>query len=392
MTFDRDIVITGAGASGLAAAIEALRTDASLSVALLDREDRVGKKILATGNGRCNLSNTGVGPDAYSGNAERYAGVQKRYGNAPAFFGSMGLLTWTDRDGRIYPYSNQASSVLNALRREAAALGAEEMCGFEVSSVSRAGEGFRLVSRDGRTLTARKIIIACGTPAGSRTDRNTGLYASLEKLGHRMNGFRGALAPLSTDPAAVKSLKGIRARADVTLKDRNGNEKARSTGEVQFGDGYLGGICVMDISYMAKAGDFLSLDLCPDLGEDELEKWLGSATGNMQDKLEGLLPKALGAYVCRTSGIRTGQNINKITKCIKHLEFPVTKEADIARAQVCSGGLDPSGVNGDTLQSMVCPGLFFCGEILGVTGRCGGFNLDFAWASGRCCGRSAAEG
>ena len=395
-----DILIAGAGASGLAAAIEAARTCPSLSVALVEREQRVGQKILVTGNGRCNLYNVRAGMEDYSPAAERYPGVLAGLNGCREFFDSLGLITWTDGEGRVYPHSNQASAVLNLLRQEAGRLGAEEVTGFEIADIRSVDEGFLLTSSDGDTLRGRRLVISLGTPAGKKKESNGGLYASLSGMGHTVSPFRPALCPLNTDTRRARSLKGLRARAAVTLM-KNGEPVAASSGEVQFAEDYLGGICVMDLSGIAEAGDELSLDLLSEMEVRELEEYLlarAAYCGSAEQLLSGCLNRNLAQLALSDSGIRGGtdaaelrpEDIGIIARKVKDMRFPVTGFPGTARAQVCIGGVDPSTVDGETLMSRRQRGLYFCGEMLGVTGRCGGFNLAWAWTSGRVAGRNAA--
>jgi predicted Rossmann fold flavoprotein len=397
-----DILIAGAGASGLAAAVEAGRADPSLSIALAEREDRVGKKILVTGNGRCNLYNERSEAGDYVPSALRYPGVLRQLAGCGEFFSSLGLLTWTDAEGRVYPHSNQASAVLNLLRQETERLGAEEVCGFAVADVRKDGDVFLLTSSDGRSLKGRKLILAAGSPAGRKREENGGLYRQLEKLGHPVFPFRPALCPLETDPSRVRSLRGVRARAAVTL-ERDGRPVAGSRGEVQFSDEYLGGICVMDLSALAERGDVLSLDLLPEMEERELEAYLkdrAACCGTAEQVLSGCLQKALALLALKDGGIRPaaaapslgGREVRELARTVKALRFPVTGFPGPARAQVCLGGVSPDSLDGETLESLKTEGLYVCGELLGVTGRCGGFNLAWAWSSGRVAGRNAALG
>lgn len=395
-----DILIAGAGASGLAAAIEAARTDPSLSVALVEREARVGQKILVTGNGRCNLYNEKLSAEDYSSSARLFPRVMEELPSCGGFFSSLGLVTWTDGEGRVYPYSNQASAVLNLLRQETARLGVEEITGFGIADMEKEPDGFLLTSEEGQTVRGRKLIVALGTPAGKKRESNGGLYRQLKELGHPVRQFRPALCPLLTDPARVKSLKGLRARASVKLM-REGKALCRSYGEVQFADDYLGGICVMDLSATAEKGDVISLDLLPGMEERELEDYLLSRAercGAAEELLGGCLSRGLAQLAVADSGLKnkktaaelSGGDIRLLAKTVKDMRFPVTGFPGTARAQVCIGGIDPGTVNGDTLDSLKQSGLYFCGEILGVTGRCGGFNLAWAWTSGRIAGRNAA--
>ena len=400
-----DIAVVGAGASGLAAAIAACRENSAASVLLLERAERVGQKILATGNGRCNLGNRSVKPDHFGGEAGRYAAVFAAFEGVDSFFGSMGLMLRTDEAGRIYPYSLQAAAVLDALRRTAEQAGAQTLCGFELCSLQRQQGAWLLQSSAGERIAAKRVILAVGSPA-SKGPENKPLLAELKGLGQQLRPFTAALCPLSCGDSALKALKGLRLRADVSLLE-NGRVLAKKSGEVQFGEGYIGGICVMDLCRASAEKPLrdavLCLDTVPQLGEEalylqlvQLRALCGEAEA--ASLLGGILPKTAGSALMkqcvaepfkRTAASLTDTELRKIAAAMKNWRFAVNGTQGNAKAQVCAGGI--CGADGATLALPKTQGLYACGELLNVCGDCGGYNLHWAWASGIAAGKAAAR-
>lgn len=402
MAKDADIIIIGAGASGMAAAVAALRTDSAVKVLLLERADRPGKKILVTGNGRCNLSNTEMDiSSCYNGEAMHYKSVLRDFGDDIGFFRSLGLLTRTDEEGRVYPMSGQASSVLDALRFALSAAGAEIVCSAEVTRVESVSGSFSVHTADGRRFTSSEVIISAGSPAGVHGYENQNLFGSLRRMNIRIKEFSPALVQLTVEDLPAQ-LRGTRVRAVASLgNDREG--RVSRTGEVQFGDGYISGICVMDLSrfYDGKTQKKLSLDMCPEMTAGELENFIADAISSRLDSdaaavLSGIVPKAVGETVLkrccrdlykRKAGSLSPEEISQTASMLKSLCFTVTGKGGFKSAQICTGGVE--GLERSSLMTPEVPGLYFCGEIVDVDGECGGYNLHWAWTSGRAAGTAA---
>ena len=386
----------------MAAAVAALSEDPSLKVMLLERSDRPGKKILVTGNGRCNLSNEHMDISCYNEGAERYREVFERYGDDVSFFRGLGLLTRPDQEGRIYPMSGQASSVLDALRFALSAKGAQVICDAEVTRVERSSGSFSVHTSGGRRLTSDAVIIAAGSPAGQHGYDSSALIGSLARMDTEFAGFSPALVQLTVKELPAQ-LRGTRVRAEASLKLSDG-KTFNESGEVQFGEGYISGICVMDLSrhYSGDGEAELSLDMCPDMSEEELRAFIEGTVSSRPDTdassvLSGIVPKAAGETVLRRccrdifkrkAGSLSAEDISGAAATLKALTFAVTGKGGLRSAQICIGGARE--LDGDTLRSRNVPGLFFCGEIVDVDGRCGGYNLHWAWASGRAAGTAAA--
>ena len=394
-THQTDIAIIGGGASGLAAALTAARHGAA--VLLLEKLPRVGKKILATGNGCCNLGNLSKDMAHYGGGVD-IASVLEQFVGEEAFFRALGLWVRADEEGRLYPQSNQATAVLDALRLTCAKLGVEEVCGFCVKEITPESDGFLLRSTNGQTVHARRVILATGGLAGSQYgSAGEGLKLARD-LGHRVTDCRPALTPVPVDPRLVRSLKGLRVHAKVTAL-RDGKILCTEVGQVQFSEGALSGICVFNLS--AYCPDVLELDLLPDCDDVStlLTEICSSRAGfALEDMLTGLLPKRIGQVLLKlcTDLPQTARvseldaiALTRLAKILKAWRFPARHPDNWEAAQVTAGGVTEVAPD---LESTILPGLYFAGEILDVHGDCGGFNLRFAWASGVRAGEAAVRG
>jgi len=395
MTTQFDIAIIGGGASGLAAAITAARLGAA--VVILEKLARVGKKILATGNGRCNLGNLSQELDAYWGSVE-LSPVLKAFPGESDFFRSLGVWVRPDEAGRLYPASFQAASVLDALRLECTRLGVAEICDFPVREITQSKDGFVLTSDTGQSAAARRVILAAGGAAGAQFGTSGDGVRLARELGHQVTDCYPALAPIPVEARRVRGLKGIRVQAEVTAL-RDGQIVDREAGQVQFADDALTGICVFNLAHLRP--DILALDLLPWCKDAQglLAEILNHRAGAaLEDVLTGLFPKRIGQVLIKActdqpltapaSVLKTAE-ITALAKLMKEWQFPARPADNWDMAQVTAGGV--TGVL-STLESPLLPGLYFAGEVLDVHGDCGGFNLRWAWASGWTAGECAARG
>jgi len=380
------ICVIGGGASGMAAAISAARFGASVTVA--EGNPRVGKKLLSTGNGRCNLTHVSPSPEAYRGDADFIADVLGELGATGAFtfFKSLGVLLQSDREGRVYPYSNSANTVLDALRRELDRLGVEVVCGFKVGCVSGSDGDFTVSGADKR-IKAQKVIFAAGGMAAPSSGSDGSGISLLGSLGIKHTEPRPALTGLKCAGAA--RFKGVRAKAKATLL-RGGGELSSATGEVQFTDTGVSGICVFDISRYARKGDTVNVDLLPDYPAELAAEVLAELDGGRglpaAELLCGVFNRRLAEYAAANAD---GADFAALARSAKSLRFTVEGVMPFANAQVTAGGVPASEVGRD-LQSARVPGLYIAGELLDVDGVCGGYNLHWAWCSGIRAGREAA--
>jgi len=379
-----DVIIIGGGAAGLMAAASLCKKNKSVLV--LEGAQRVGKKLLSTGAGRCNLSNINISPECYRGDTSFLRSFLEKYSyeKIKEEFLSLGLLTREDGEGRIYPYSMQASTVLDVLRKESE--NAETICECEVTDIKKNKDEFKLISKDGRVFEGKNVIIACGGKASNQLASKTGGYMLAEKMGHSVKNVSPSLVPVLVNPNEVKSLKGIRAKAKVKLIE-NGKIISEDIGEVQFTDNALSGICVFNISRFAKKGMKIVLDLMPEYSEDEIIKMIKEDVAS--EIFLGMLNKRVYAQAFKARGYSLSEKISpkNAAFCVKKFEFNVLGTQGLDKAQVTAGGVSISEIDTDTMQSKKVEGLYFAGEILDVDGICGGYNLHFAWSSALCAAR-----
>ncbi len=395
--------IIGGGASGMMAALCACR-DRKNHVILFERQARLGRKLMATGNGRCNLSNRNAAVCHYHGAdphfvepAMTYLDVEKTLD----FFSALGLLTTQEPDGKIYPFSNQANSVTDVLRLALEDSNCELRLGCEILAVRYRQGHFLLEDKDGQTQVDR-LIVTTGGLAGAQLGGTGAGYAILKALGHHCTKLYPALVQLRTERTWVKSLKGIRCEASVTLRC-NGKRIAQEAGEVQFTDFGISGPCVFslarDCAGQTEKMDAV-LDLCPCLSEHSLHQCLLAKKNRfssltLENYLTGILHNRLGRTVLRACGYAletpvthlTEEEIWNIASHIKHFTLPVLGTMDLSQAQVTAGGIVTEEFDPVTLESRLIPGLYAAGEVLDIDGDCGGFNLQWAWSSGYTAGQ-----
>ncbi len=396
------VLIVGGGASGMTAAITAAE-DSQNRVILIEKQARVGKKLLSTGNGCCNLSNTDLSPENYFGADVGFiTPALNRFGldATLAFFASLGLLTRAEESGKIYPYSLQAGSVLDILRFALERPNIEVRCDTAALSVSRKGNGFSVETSTGRIL-ADKLIIACGGAAAPKLGGTMDGYELLKSLGHSRTALYPSLVQIKTDNTYPRALKGIKTDARVSVISGS-RDICDSFGEVLFTEYGLSGPAIFEISRFVSTEKelFISLDLMPEHGDSDISDLLKSrrkSAGNLscENFLTGFLNKRLGQTVLKYAGISlsfpcsslTNDMLHKAVKSIKDFRLPVTGTTGFENAQVTAGGIRTSEFCSETLESRLCPNLFASGEVLDIDGRCGGYNLQWAWSSGMLAGK-----
>ena len=402
MNLKYDAVIIGGGASGLMCAIAAKRKNQNLKVAVIEKNDRVGKKLLSTGNGRCNLTNMNVRADKYIGSFQKQsASIFEKY-DAEAllgYFNELGLVTCADSEGRVYPLCRQATSVLDVLRFQCENLGVDIFCAQTVKSIKHSNT-FTVTTAE-HSFTSDKLVIAAGSKAAPKLGGNGSCADYLKNLGHSFVPFSPALCPVIVNSDVLKSLKGLRANAEVRLI-RDGKNIKAERGEIQFNEDNLSGICVFDLSLYSKSGDEISLDLTPDISTEELCIFLSKnkirfANQTADNILTGVLQKRLSQAVMKQAGVKgfnslcsdlSDNTIRNIANAAKHMSFTVTDNGGFDRAQACKGGVMGSEIDEATMQSRICNNLYVCGEAIDLCGECGGYNLHFAFASGIIAGES----
>ncbi len=400
--------IIGGGAAGLACAVELAGRDRKAEITVFEHNDRVGKKILATGNGRCNLTNMSANENNYR-NAffAGYALNEFTPESNIEFFNSIGLYTRTDSCGRVYPMSNQASGVLDCLRFAAENLGVDIVTDFHVGTIKKKNGKFFI---NGKGTYDFVVITTGGKAAPSQGSDGSG-YELLRSFGHRITKISPSLVQLETkDRDFVRPLKGVRCEVDMSLS-LDGKPICRKHGELLFADYGLSGIVSMEISAFASPylssggkGAEVTVDFVPTYGEQTLGAYLKKQTESFPNKaladiLSGFLPKKIGLAVMKRLGISgavtansvSNKTISKVAFELKNTKFALSGTRDFSFAQVTSGGAETSEFDPKTMQSKLTENLFCAGEILDVDGDCGGYNLNWAWSSGRLAAKSIAE-
>lgn len=394
-----DIAVIGGGASGLAAAIAAGRFGASVTV--YERGKRVGKKILATGNGRCNLTNVGASEDDYHGGDTGFmAPAIERFwvGETLEFFSGLGVLARFEEDGKVYPYSGTASSVLDVLRRETERLGAETVCGFDVKTVRATKRGFEIEAYDGRRGSAGRVIIACGGKAAPDLGSNGSGYELLKSFGHRITPLSPSLVQIKTEPETVRKLKGIKLNARVTIGANS------AEGELLFTDYGLSGPPVFTLSSRIDGADKVYIDMMPEYSFGDVLELLISRAKKLgyvplEDFFTGMINKRVVQALLKSAGIAplsrkaetlTEQELRRAAGAIKRLCLELRGTMSWNNAQVTKGGAVTEDFDPETMESRLVKGLYACGEVLDIDGDCGGYNLQWAWSSGYIAGVSAA--
>lgn len=388
------VIVIGGGASGLTAAYTAASQGAS--VMLLERLPRVGKKILLTGNGRCNLGNADIDFSHYHGSVPQAEPILRNF-NTAAFFRGMGVLTRQDAEGRLYPASSMAASVLDALRFAAAASGVQTHCEVQVTRLARHRGGWQ-VTCGTQHISADRVILAAGGSAAPNCGTDGNLFPVLRQMGYTVIKPQPALCPVPTDAGRVRALKGMRVKASASLL--SGKRVIRQTrGEVQFTEHALSGICIFDLARdAARCGTRaeISLNLLPEYSEEEAAALLAELLqirGGLPsgDLLTGILPKRIAETVIKSAGgavnapaetaFASETARQRLVRTLQDWRFPVTGTAPFSGAQVTAGGVSGECVH-ENLESRLHKGLYFCGEILDIDADCGGYNLMWAWSSG----------
>lgn len=400
------ILILGGGASGMMAALTA--AEAGCRVILAERQARVGRKLLATGNGRCNLTNLHAAPEHYHGTDPDFCRpALAAFGPEAAldFFAGLGLLTVAESSGRVYPFSDQANSVLDVLRFGLEQRGVELHTGCEAKKIWKRRDGW-LLKTTGGDFTGEKLIVAAGGMAGGKLGGTDLGYRLLEDLGHHRTPLAPVLVQLVTAGTVTRALKGIRAQGSVAVR-RGRQTLAESRGEIQFTETGVSGPAVFEVSRAAATGGSgltVVLNLLPQMAEDQIRALLLRRQADFperpaEDLLTGMLHNRLGKTLVKAAGIAadaplsalSGSDLDRVVSAITAFTLELTGTQGMDNAQVTAGGMDTSEFDPNTLESRLHPGLYACGEVLDVDGDCGGYNLQWAWASGHLAAQSASK-
>ncbi|MBM3304574.1 MAG: aminoacetone oxidase family FAD-binding enzyme [Candidatus Aminicenantes bacterium] len=400
-----DLAVVGGGAAGLVAAVSAARRGAS--VAVLERMPRPGKKILATGGGRCNLLNERLSPEDFTSTMPALvASVLERFGleDIRAFFQGLGLEMTSDESGRVFPATNQASSVLRVLEIEIGRLGVAVLTGFDADALASGAKGFSVVSESGRKIEARAVILAGGGRAYPALGSNGGCYGLAERMGHKIVLPVPSAVPLVVRDPMCHLLQGQKVR--VLATGLVGGRVTRSAeGELLFTQYGLSGTAVIDISEglsvavnrEGRRDAAVLVDLVPFMPEERLSAeclrrlnagWAAKdlTAGLLPDKFSLVAPQVLKEAGLRGETADPAKACRALASALKAKRFAVSGTRGWNEAEFTSGGVDAREVKPRTLGSQLRKGLYFAGEILDVQGGRGGYNLAWAWASGFVAG------
>lgn len=398
-----DVLLVGGGAAGLLAAA---KLSHCCRVLLCDGNQKLGKKLLATGNGRCNLTNLSILPEHYHGDAAA-AQVLAQFPAERILteFAEMGLLCRADGEGRVYPRSLQAAAVLQALTT-ARSDAAEICCETKITCIKRQKKGFLAVSQAGEQIAAKRVILCCGGAASPVHSTGSG-YALAKQLGHTVKEPMPSLCALRVQGKTPKTLKGMRCKAKATLLF-DGTPHYAESGEVIFGDGQISGICIFNLSARLRdsrnANCEVSLDLAEDMTEEELVSYFSKLCARYpetpaKELCAGLLNLRVGQELLkgqkftaeRTLGSLSPADLRRVAFAVKHWTFTVVEAAGLKEAQVTAGGVPLEEVNLKTMESKRCAGLYLVGELLNVDGDCGGYNLHWAWSTALLAAEAVKE-
>ncbi len=405
----RKVAIIGGGASALMAALFAARSGANVTI--YEHNNGVGKKILASGNGRCNIINTTASHEDYAGNDPHfvtYALKQMSFHYFEKLCLSIGLLLDVKEDGRCYPLSNEAKSVLIALKSAVSDAGVTILTESAVTALTKEANGFAVTSQQTKHHYDR-ILIATGSEAAPQLGATGDGYAFARTFGHEIIPTYPSLVQLHLGSKHPPKMAGVKTVADVSLFI-DGKKEMSVTGDILFASYGISGLAILDISQCAsyallhKQRVSLSLNLLPQFDRQSLTNTLNTLfasvpTQSIQNALCGLLPAKIVTYLLEDATIAlttrvsalNPKEVKKLVHLIGEWKFEVTDTHGFKHAEVSGGGVSTAQVNNKTMESKLVEGLYFAGEVLDVVGKRGGYNFNFAWASGMIAGKEMAK-
>ena len=401
----KELFIIGGGAAGMAAAISAARTAPELSVTVLEAQDRPGRKLLATGNGRCNLTNEDIQPRYYhSQSRKRLAALLSNMGPEQSldFFQTLGLYCTPDEAGRVYPACRQAAMVRELLELGLCRSRVKLVTNCRVRSITAQKKCLTVTGEDGTVFRAGAVILAAGGAAAPKQGGGSSGYGLAQSLGHSLAPLRPCLVPLTCKGRFFKALKGVRVLCKASLY-RNGKRCAVEEGEIQFTDYGLSGIPALQVSCNELQEAEVRLDLLPAWNAETLRQEIDRrcrafSAEPVEDALLGLIHRRIQYALLKewsidpalSAGRLSSQQRRRLAESLKDWRIPVTGTLGWDQAQVTAGGVLLDEVEED-FSSIFEPRLFLAGELLDATGLCGGYNLHWAWCSGQAAGAAAAH-
>lgn len=410
----KSIYVVGGGAAGIMAAITAAKEGADVTI--LEHNDRIGKKILSTGNGRCNYTNIYQQPEYYrSDNIEFPWKAIQKYTAKQAISDFRELGIWEKvKNGGVYPNSEQATAVLDVLREEVERLKIHVLTNVHVHGIRPQKKGFRISAhlkeeKKDKNFFAEAVILATGSKAATKLGSDGSGYDLAKSLGHKIVPVVPALVQLQCKENYFKAISGVRLQGTVSLYV-DGDKKSEDTGELQLTAYGISGIPVFQVSRYAGRAIYekkkvtANLDIMPTVELKELTAYLENRAKERPNKememfLVGLIHKKVAVVLLKLAGISmkkcanqlTKEEIARLAKVMKCWEVTVVDTNPFEQAQICAGGVDTRAINVETMESIEIPGLYFAGELMDVDGICGGYNLQWAWTSGYLAGKEAAN-
>ena len=396
----KKLAIIGAGASGLCAAIEAKKANPNIDITIFERMQKSGKKILATGNGRCNFTNADLSLNHFYGNNDFLKSIlSSEFSDIKDFFKNIGVLSY-EEDGRIYPRSQQASTIKEALLKAVESENITIKTDNHISRIQKAENGFMVNNEyfDG-------VILCGGGKAASVHGSDGSCYNLAKEFGHTSTPLYPALCGLIISDKDLNLLKGVRAESEAKLYSGN-NLLGKEAGEIQFTDKAISGIPIMNLSHLCENRKALkiNLDLCPEINAKDLLNHIKYGVSNspnieFETILNGIVNLKLGFAVMNRSGIKPQSKCNslkdfqlkEVVNQLKNFEINIKSAKGFENAQVTKGGIKTNEVSSVTMMSKKAAALFICGEILDIHGDCGGYNLHLAFTTGRIAGNNAGK-
>ena len=411
MTHDHaDILIIGAGAAGLMAGIWAGRTNPDRRIVILDGAKKLGAKILVAGGGRCNVTHDVVTAEAFAGSSRHAIGKVLRRFDVPQtvqFFHELGVELKREETGKLFPVTDSARTVLYALLDAAAAHNVTILHPRRVETVQKVESGF-VVGGEWGTMTATNLVIATGGQSLPKSGSDGHGYRLAQSLGHSLTPrLLPALVPLTLPTGHfIGDLSGVTVPATLELWSGTEKKLLAFTGSLLCTHFGLSGPVVLDMSryfldaQMDDAAAKLTLNWLPDFTSEEFERLLlNLGTTSLLKQLRELLPERLVRQLCEQAGVEAGMSGGQLTRpqrktlvtTFTRLPLPITGNRGFTVAEVTAGGIPLAELNLKTMESRLCPGLYLCGEICDVDGRIGGYNFQWAWATGYTVGVSVGS-
>jgi len=393
------MIIIGAGAAGLVAAITLARSEQQVTV--LEQNNKIGKKILVSGNGKCNIDNKYIDLHHFHSQNPDFIGKvlnDHDFNVVKKFFTSIGLELIEGKEGKMFPMSLQASSVVELLEYEAKRAGVEIVCDCTVTGIEKNGDTFSLETTQG-TKTCTQLLLASGSPAAPQLGGSTSGYAFATRMGHSLIPRHTSLVQLCSDESWVKACAGVKV-AGVAKLYANGEYITEKKGDLLFTNYGISGLAILDLSreVSTRLANFdyceLSLDLMPEYSKEKLSNLLLNRIQNESEKpislwLQGVMHKKLITIILEQSRSKVKieselnrKEINKLVHAIKNLKLGISDTKGFKGAEVTTGGIDTTEVHSQNMESKLVENLFFAGEILDVDGDRGGFNFHWAWVTG----------